>query len=61
MQLCMPLAHMPERYMLRDSQDYDYEFYDDDDYFEEDDGQVGREMQSGSKEHILERMETAAG
>jgi len=36
----MPLAHMPERYMLRDSEDYDYEYYDDDDYFDDDDGKV---------------------
>ena len=40
MQLSMPLAHMPERYMLRDSQDYDYEYWDDDDYFDDDDGTV---------------------
>ncbi|KAF5835637.1 hypothetical protein DUNSADRAFT_7139 [Dunaliella salina] len=58
-QLSMPLAHMPERYMLRDSDDYDYEYYDDDDYFDDDDGKVSPILEF-PREHTEETAEARA-
>lgn len=38
--MSVPLQSIPEVAQLRDSRDYHYEVYDDDDYFEVDDGKV---------------------
>jgi len=47
--MSLPLTSIPEPAELRDPREYHYQYYDDDDYFEEDDGHVSEILESSGQ------------